>query len=166
MFTACLVHSRAFLWLNSSAKITELTTSCLSISRTVRTNPVVDNGHVQLRAGINWSPSYLCTPGAYYVICWRSSSLIRLYSHLIPRCFWFFLLLVLCTIFNCASWAMFWWLHLESHSELSGVCVEVGFQRVAYWQKRQSFCWILFHAQLPPLFLEPWFAAVEEKRWS
>ena len=59
----------------------------------------------------------------------------------------------------------FWWLHLQRRSEQIGVCIVVGFQRVGYWQKRLSFCSILFQAQLAEVFVEPWFAAVEVKRW-
>jgi len=59
----------------------------------------------------------------------------------------------------------FRWRHSQRHGELSGVCVVVGFQRVAYWPKRPSFCSILFHAQLAQVFVEPWFATVEVKRW-
>jgi len=44
---------------------------------------------------------------------------------------------------------------MQGHGELSGVCVVVGFQRVAYWQKCPSFCSILFHAQLAEVFVEP-----------
>jgi len=59
----------------------------------------------------------------------------------------------------------FRWLHLQSRGELSGVCIVVGSQRVAYWKKRPSFCSILFHAEPAEVFVESWFAAVEVERW-
>jgi len=117
MVKACLVHSRGFLSLNSSAKIPKLPTSWYLISRTVRPNALVDNGGFPLRAAWNWSSSSLCTPAACYIISWWSSTSIQLYSHLIECRFLFLLLRDLRTIFKCVSRVMFsvaafaasWW---------------------------------------------------------
>ena len=162
---ACLVHSRGFLSLNWSAKIPELTTSWCWTLRTARTNALVNHGGFPLQVARNWSRSSLHTPGASYLLSWRSSTSTWLYSHLIACCFLFLLLPVLRTIFHSASTVMFsvaafaasrwaeWCLHCRS--------VSVG----GVWQKRPSFCSILFHAQLPEVFVQPRFAAVEVTRW-
>jgi len=104
---ACLVHSREFISLNSSAKIPELTTSWCSISRTVQTNSLVDHGGYPLLVARNWSLSSLRRPAACYIISWRSSTLIRLYSHLIVCWFLLLLLPVIQKVFDCWSWVMF-----------------------------------------------------------
>jgi len=59
----------------------------------------------------------------------------------------------------------FWWLHLQRHGELSGVCVVVESQWVLHWMKRPLFCSILLDSHLAEVFGEPCFAAVEVKRW-
>jgi len=56
-------------------------------------------------------------------------------------------------------------LHLQRCSELSGGCVVVGSEQVAYWMKHPSFCSILFNSHNAEVFVGPWFAAVEVKRW-
>jgi len=99
----CLVHSRAFLSLNSSVEIPELTTSSCSISQTVRPNALVDDRCFPLWAARNWSCSSLRTPAQCYIILWRSPTSSRVYSHPIVCCFLFLLLPVLRTIFMCAS---------------------------------------------------------------
>jgi len=104
---AWLVHSRGFLSLNSSAKISELTTSWCSISHTVRTNALVNHGGFPIRVAGNWSRSTLRTPAARYIISWRWSTSSRLYSHPMACCFLFLLFPVVQTIFNCASRVMF-----------------------------------------------------------
>ena len=58
----------------------------------------------------------------------------------------------------------FVWLHLQHRGELSGVCVVVGSQQVAYWMQCPSFCSILVHSHLADVFVEPSFAAVDVKR--
>jgi len=104
---ALLVHSRWFLSLNLCAKIPDLTTSWWSISRTVRTNPLVNRGGFPLRAAINWSLSSLRTPAVCYIISWPPCTSIRLHLHLIECCLSFLLLAVLWTIGNCASRVLF-----------------------------------------------------------
>jgi len=106
MVKACLVHSRGFLSLNSSAKIPELTTSWWSISRTVRTNSLVDHGGSPLRATINWAHSSLSTPAVCYIIHWQPCTSIWRHIHPITCFFLFLLLPVLRKMFNCASRVM------------------------------------------------------------
>jgi len=100
---ACLVHSRGFLSLNSSSKIAELTTPWCSILQAVQTNALVDHGGFPSRVARNWSRSSLRTPAECYIIWWGSSISIWLYSHPITCICLFLLLLVLWTMFNCAS---------------------------------------------------------------
>ena len=107
MVRACLVHSRGFLSLNSYAKIPELTTSWCSISRTLRIKALVKHGGFHLYAARTWSRSSLRTPAAWYIVSWRSSTLIRLYSHVITCWFLYLLLTDLQPIFNCESRVMF-----------------------------------------------------------
>jgi len=102
----CLVHSRGFLSLNSSAKIPELISSWCSISQTERTDAWVGHGCFALRAARNQSRSFLHTPAECYIISWRSSTSIRLYSDPIACCFLFLLLQVLHTIVDCACRVM------------------------------------------------------------
>jgi len=59
----------------------------------------------------------------------------------------------------------FRWLHSQRRGELSGICVVVESQWVAYRMKRPSFCSICFHSHPAAVFVEPWYAAVEVKRW-
>jgi len=158
---ACLVQSQGFLSLISSAKIPELTTLWCSISLTVQTYSLVDYGGFPLLAARNSPRSSQHTPAACYIISWRSSTSIRLYSHPIACLILFLLNPVLRTISTVHPGSCFWWLYLQRRGELSGLCIVVGSQRVAYWKKRPSFCSILFHAQLAEVFVEPWFAAVE-----
>ena len=58
----------------------------------------------------------------------------------------------------------FWLLHLQHCGGLSGVCIVVVSQRVAYWMKCLSFCSIPIHLYLAVLFVEPWFVGAEVKR--
>jgi len=106
VFRACVVHSRGRLSRNSSAKIPELTTSWCSISRTVRTNALVDHGDSPLQEAMNWSRSSLRTPAVRHILSWPSSIQIWIDSHPIACCFLFFLLPVLRTFFKCASWVI------------------------------------------------------------
>jgi len=85
----------------------ELTTSWCSISRTVRTKAFINHGGFPLRAARYWSCSSLRIPAVHYSINWQPSTIIWTYSHPIVCCFLFILLLVLRTIFKCASWVMF-----------------------------------------------------------
>jgi len=103
---ACFVHSRGCFSGNSSAKMPELTTSWCSISRTVRTNALVDHGCFPLRAAINWSRSSRRTPAICYMVNWRLLTAVWRYSHPTACCFLFVLLPVLRTIFKCASSVM------------------------------------------------------------
>jgi len=103
---ACFVHSRGRLSGNSSGKITELTTSRCSISRTVRTNAVVDHGGFPVRAAMNSLHSSLRTPAVGYKVNWPPFASIRIYSHPTACCFLFLLLPVLRTIFKCTSWVI------------------------------------------------------------
>ena len=59
----------------------------------------------------------------------------------------------------------FWCLQLQHRGGLSGVCVAVDSQRVAYQMKLPSLFSILFHSHLAVVVVEPWFAAVEVNRW-
>jgi len=103
---ACFVHSWGRLWGNTSAKIPELTTSWCSISRTVRTNALVDHGGVPLRAAMNLLCRSLRTPAVGYTVNWLPFASIRIYSHRTTCCFLFLLLPVLRTIYKCASWVI------------------------------------------------------------
>ena len=100
---ACFVHSRGFLWLNSSTKIPELATSWCLISQTVRPNALVDHGSFPLHVAMNWSRCSSRTPAVRYIICWFPCTSIQLHLHPIACCFLFLLLPVLQTICNCAS---------------------------------------------------------------
>ena len=104
---ACFVCSQGHLSRNSSAKILELTTSWCSISRTVRTNSLLDHGGFPFWEELNWSRSSLRIPAVYYTVSWPSFSLIWIHSHPIACCFLVLLLRVLQTIFKCASWVIF-----------------------------------------------------------
>ena len=104
---ACLVHSRGFLSLKSPTKIPELTTSWCSISRTVRTNALVDDWGFPLPAAINWSRSSLHTLAVCYIISWQPYTSIQLHIHPMGWCFILLRLLVLRTLVNCASWVIF-----------------------------------------------------------
>jgi hypothetical protein len=108
VFTACFVHSRRRFSRNSSAKIPELTTSSCSISRTVRTNVLVEHGDLPLRNAINWSCTSLHTLAVCYILSWPSFTQRWIDSHPIARCFKFLLLPVLRTVFECASLLKFW----------------------------------------------------------
>jgi len=100
------IHSRGCLSGNSSAKITELTTSFCSISQTVRTNAFIDHGGFPLRAAINWLRSSLRIPAVSYTINRPPIASIWIHSHPTACCFLFFLLPVLQTIFKCAPWVI------------------------------------------------------------
>ena len=165
MVKACFVHSWGFLSLNLSLKMPELTTSWCSISRIVQINPLVDPAGFSSRAAMNWSCSSIPTPAAGYMISWLLSTSIRLYSHPIACCFISLLLPVEGQFWTVHPGSYFCLPDLQRCSELSGVCVVVGSQRVAYWMKCLSLCLLLFHSHLAEVFVEPWFAAVEVKRW-
>jgi len=92
---------------NLSAKIPELTTSWYSISRTVRTNALVDHGCFPLQAAMNWSRSSQRTPAVRYTVSWPLSTSLWIDSHPIACCFLLLLLPVLHTILKCGSWLIF-----------------------------------------------------------
>jgi len=104
---ACLVHSWGCLSRNLSIKIPELTTSWCSISRTVRTNALVNHEGFPLRPAIRRSCSSRRTPGVCYTVNWWQFTTVWIYSHPTAcRCL-FRLLPVLRTIFKCTSWVIF-----------------------------------------------------------
>ena len=123
MNKAYFVHSRGCVIRNSSAKIPQLRTSSCSNSWTVQANALVDHGGFPLRAGINWSHSCQWTPAVHYTFSWGPFTTIWIHPHLLACCFLFLVLLVLRTIFKCASRVIFsvtalaasqwtnWWLH-------------------------------------------------------
>jgi hypothetical protein len=103
MIKACLILSWGCLSKNPSAKIPELTTSICWIWWTVQTSAFIDYRGFTLRVAINWSRSSLQTPAVRDTVdCWLLTS-IWIYSHPTAWCFPFLLLLVLWTIFKCAS---------------------------------------------------------------
>jgi len=106
MINACFVHSRGCSSGNSSTKIPELTTSCCSISRTVRTKTFVDHGGFPLRAAINLLRSFPWTPAVLYPVNWPLIASIWIHSHPTACCFSFFLLPVSRMIFYFASWVI------------------------------------------------------------
>jgi len=106
MINACFVHSRGYFSGNSSVTIPELPTSWWSISRTVRTNALVDHGGYPLRAAISSLGSSLLTPAVRYSVNWPPIASIRIHSHPTACCFLFFLLPVLRMILKCASWVI------------------------------------------------------------
>jgi len=118
------VHFRGCLSQNSSGKIQELTTSWCSIWRTVRTYALVDHGGFLLRAAMNWSRSFWRTPATWCTVNWLLLTTVWIYSQPTACCFWFVLLPVLRTIFECASWVIFlvapfaasWWTNWCLHS--------------------------------------------------
>jgi len=147
---ACLGHCRGSPGLNSSAEITELTTSWCSISWNVRTNALVDHWGFPLQVARNSSHSFLRTPAECYIICWRSSTSIRVYSHPNVCSFLFLVHPVLRTICNCASKVMFsvaafaasrWakWCHHWSWVSAGGVSKEAPV--VLLHSVRCSPCW-------------------------
>ena len=104
---ACVVNYRRCLSRNSSPKIPEITTSWCSISRTVRTNALVDHGGFPLWAARNWSCSSWRTPAAWYMVNWRPLTMVWIYSQPTACCFLFVLLPVLLMILKCASRVIF-----------------------------------------------------------
>jgi len=107
-FQAFFVHCQGGLSQNLWRKKPELSASWCSISRSVRTNALVNRGGFPLPAAIYWSRSSLRIPADHYAINWRPSTMIRTYLHPVACCFLFLLLPVLGTIFKCASRAIFW----------------------------------------------------------
>jgi len=103
---ACFIHSRGCFSTNSSVKFPELPPSWGSISWTVRTNALVDHGGFPLRAAMNWSRSSRRTPTVQYTVSWRPFTMVWIYSHPKACCFWFVLLPVVRTIFQCAYWVI------------------------------------------------------------
>jgi len=101
---ACFAHPRRPLSGNSSAKIPLLTTSWWSISQTVQTNAFIDHGGFPLRAAIFSLRRSLRTPAVHYTVNWLPFASIWIYSHPTACRFLFFVLPVLQTIFQCASW--------------------------------------------------------------
>jgi hypothetical protein len=101
---ACFVHSWCCISGNSSAKITELTTSSCLILQTVRINAFGDYGGFQLRATTILWRSTLRTHAVCYTVNWPQFPSIWIYSHPTASCFIFLPLPVLRTIFKCASW--------------------------------------------------------------
>ena len=167
VFRACFVHSCGRLSRNSSAKIPKLATLWCSISRTVQTNALFDNGGLPLWEAINWSHSCLRTPAVGYILSWPSSTLIWIDSHPIPCCFLFLLLMVLLTFFKCASWVIFLVATIAVSRGQTGVCIAAVSRREAPCWKRLSFGLIRLQSPLVEVFLEPWLAVVETwGRWS
>jgi len=85
----CFVRSRGHLSRTLYTIISELTTSCWPFPRTVRTNALVDQGGVPLRAETKWSLSSLRTPAVHYIVSWGLSTLVWSYSDLIACWFLF-----------------------------------------------------------------------------
>ena len=83
----------------------------------MRIDALVDHGGIYLQSVTNSTSSSLHTPAVYTIISWQPSSTIRPYSYPWACCLSFLLLLVLQTIFNCASTVIFsvaalaasWW---------------------------------------------------------
>jgi len=61
----------------------------------------------QVRAAMNWSHSFLCTPAVWYIVSWPPSTSIWIDSRPIWCCLSFLLLPVLRTIVSSASWVIF-----------------------------------------------------------
>jgi len=59
-----------------------------------------------IRRAIDWSRSTLCAPAIQHVFSWWPSTSIWIHSHPVACCFWFLLLLVLGTTFQCATWVI------------------------------------------------------------
>ena len=97
------VHFRGFALWYLSMTIPELTVSRCSISQTVRTNALVNNGGFPLSVPINWLCSSLRTLSVHYTVIRWPFSMVWIYKHPTARCFIFLLLLVLWTIYKCAS---------------------------------------------------------------
>lgn len=107
MVNTSRIHSRGRISLTSSAKMRDLTTSWCFISWTVQTNAMVNDGSFPLQVAMNLLHSFLHTPSGYYIISWRPSTLIWIYSHPIACSMSVILLPVLWIIFYCASRLIF-----------------------------------------------------------
>jgi len=101
---ACFIHSERCLSGNSSAKIAELTKSWWPISRTVRTNAVLDNGGLPLVASMTLLRRARSTPAVSHTVNWPPFASLWIDPHPTACGFMFLLLPVLQTIFKCASW--------------------------------------------------------------
>jgi len=93
-------------------QIAQLTLSWCSISRTVWTNILMDQGGFPLRATINWSCSSFHTPAVHYIISQPQSPSIWSYSHPIASYLSYMLYPVLRTIFKSQSWGIYRYLQV------------------------------------------------------
>jgi len=158
---ACFVHSWRRLAPNLCAKIPQLTTLWCSISRTFRTNALVDHGGFLLQAALNWSHSSLCTTALHHIFvhcCLHRFGCTHIRSHDASYSCYFPMYL---QFVNVHPGSYFWWLPLERHSGPTGVCVAAVSHWVAHCVKRLSFGSILLQSHLVEVFLEPCLAVVE-----
>jgi hypothetical protein len=107
LFRYFCFHSRGHSSWKVSAKVPELSTSLYSISRTVRTYPLVNHGDLPLREALNWSCSSLFTTAVRYILSWLSSTQIWMDTHLIAPCFICLPLLVRTAFLQYESWVIF-----------------------------------------------------------
>jgi len=140
----------------------ELTESWCFISRTLRTNALVDHGDFPLRAAVNWPQSSLHTPAVHYIISRRPSTSAQINVYLITCCFIFLLLTVYRTTFKCASRSYLQWLHLPRCGGPTGVCVAPMAQWVVQWMTCLSFGSICILSHLAEIFVEPWLTGMQK----
>jgi len=164
VFIACLVHYRECLSRNLSAKVPELATSWYWMSRTVRTNTLVDHGSFLLTAGFQLSCSCLRSQPVPYSVSWSQCTLKSIDSHAIACSVIFVLHQIVVPILACehlvtfvlAVLVVWWW----TNWCLRCCCVS------PHGGLDQSP--VIWHYSDPPttvkVFVEPWLAVVEKVR--
>lgn len=160
-----VVHSGGCLSRSSCVQITEMTTSQCLIEWTVQTHLFFNHGGLSLQKVMNWPLSSVETPAGYYIFTRRPSTLRWIYSHPIVRYRLFLLVPVLKNILKWVYLVIFGVGTFRSLGWLTGVCVGIGSQWVAYKRIRHSsVCSIVIHWKLGKMSLEPWFSSVEKER--
>ena len=130
----------------------------------MRRNALVDHGSFALRAGINWSCSYLHTPAVYYIVSWWPYTSIWIDSHWMQAASYscWFRLYGQCS--NVWPRSDFEWLNLQHRGGLRHFCVVAVSQRVAYWMMILASCSIAIPTYLAEVFVGSRTAGVEVKR--